>query len=196
MSPEILGDSGLIAKLLDAYPAPTLVVDEEARVLFASRAARESLGLGGDAARSSLLQRSGHVLHCLNAEAIPEGCGFAPACGDCVVRNSVQEAIQSGAVQRAKAVLQLRQDGAVVDHHFLVSAAAVGWEGRTVILLTLEDVSELAQLRKLLPVCMSCGRIRNPQGIWQELPLYLKEQADIDVTHGLCATCLEKHYPG
>jgi hypothetical protein len=43
---------------------------------------------------------------------------------------------------------------------------------------------------------MSCGRIRNPQGIWQELPLYLKEQADIDVTHGLCATCLEKHYPG
>jgi hypothetical protein len=70
------------------------------------------------------------------------------------------------------------------------------WEGRTVILLTLEDVSELAQLRKLLPVCMSRGRIRNPQRIWQELPLYLKEQADIDVTHGLCATCLEKHYPG
>ena len=69
------------------------------------------------------------------------------------------------------------------------------WEGRQVALLTLDDVSELMQLRSMLPVCMGCGRIRDQQGAWKQLSVYLKEQADIDVTHGLCFTCLDKLYP-
>jgi hypothetical protein len=59
----------------------------------------------------------------------------------------------------------------------------------------LEDISELVQLKRILPVCMGCGQIRNSKGQWQKLTAYLKEQADVDVSHGLCPTCLERLYP-
>ncbi|HTP27808.1 MAG TPA: hypothetical protein VMK12_19425 [Anaeromyxobacteraceae bacterium] len=195
MANPLLWDSRLMAEVLDAYPAPTVIVDDDMRILFASRAAREYLGLGGDAANSVFLQRGGQALRCLNAEVTAEGCGRAPACRDCMVRNSVQAVFETGTVQRAKAFLQLRSGAGIVDRFFLVSASAVRSEGRRVALLVLQDISELMQLKNMLPVCMSCGQIRNQQGAWQKLPAYLKEQADVDVTHGLCPTCLEKLYP-
>ena len=104
MDQEILANPGFMAEILDAYPAPTLIVDEDVRVLFASRAAREYLGLDRDALQSVVLQRGGHALHCVNAEAVPEGCGRAPACKECVVRNSVQAAFRTRAVQRSRAL--------------------------------------------------------------------------------------------
>jgi PAS domain-containing protein len=184
-----------LAELLDAYPAPTLVVDEEVRLLFASRAAREYLGLDPDAETPVVLQRSGHVLHCLNADVVAEGCGRAAACKDCVVRNSVRAVLETGTAQPAKAFLQLRSGPDIIERFFLIRSSAVRFEGRLLALLVLEDISELMQLRNMLPVCMGCGQIRNQQGAWQKLPVYLKEQADVDVTHGLCPPCLERLYP-
>jgi hypothetical protein len=70
-----------------------------------------------------------------------------------------------------------------------------GNQRRLLALLVLEDISELMQLRSMLPVCRGCGQIRNQREAWQKLPVYLKEQADVDVTHGLCPTCLERLYP-
>jgi hypothetical protein len=40
--------------------------------------------------RSAILKhRGGEVLHCLNSTDVPEGCGRAPFCEECVIRNSV-----------------------------------------------------------------------------------------------------------
>jgi PAS domain-containing protein len=195
MSDPIFDDPRFIAEILDTFPAPTLVVDDDVRILFASRAAREYLGLDTSSAHAVLLQRGGHVLHCVNADAVLEGCGRAEACRRCVIRNSVRAAFETGSVQRAKAFMQLRRGDEIVDRYFLVSTSAVHWEARRVALVTIEDISELMQLKSILPVCMSCGRVRDERGDWKNLSVYLKEQADVDVTHGLCATCLERNYP-
>lgn len=191
----ILRDPRIMAELLDAYPAATLVVDEDVRILFASRAAREYLGVPSDAPAPVLLERSGHVLHCLNADLVPEGCGRSPECKQCVVRNTVRAVLEKGTTHPTKAFLQLRVGVELVERFFLIRSSCVRLEGRQLALLVMEDISELMQLRNMLPVCMSCGRIRNEDGAWQKLPVYLKEQADIDVTHGLCPACLEKLYP-
>jgi PAS domain-containing protein len=195
MDTDILRNSGLIAEILDAYPAPTLVVDEDVRILFASRSARGYLRLSREDVPAILLQRGGQVLRCLNAEIVADGCGRAPACRQCVIRNSVQAAFERGTVHREKAFLQLRDGAETVERYFLVSARAVRYEGYLIAVLMLEDISELVQLKKILPICMGCGQIRNAAGQWQKLPLYLKEQADVDVSHGVCPTCLDRLYP-
>jgi PAS domain S-box-containing protein len=51
---------------------------------------------------------------------------------------------------------------------------------------------EIEELRRLLPICAWCNRIRNDEGSWESLGAYLKREADTDVTHGLCPACLDR----
>lgn len=48
---------------------------------------------------------------------------------------------------------------------------------------------ELAQVRKLLPICAWCSRIRAEDGNWEGIGSYLARVGRTDVTHGLCPTC-------
>lgn len=54
----------------------------------------------------------------------------------------------------------------------------------------------LEDLRRLLPLCAWCGRIRNSDGSWEDVTTYLKREAGTDVTHGLCPTCAAKEMQG
>lgn len=48
------------------------------------------------------------------------------------------------------------------------------------------------QLRRLLPVCSWCDKIRNVEGNWETIASYLAREADADVSHSLCPTCFER----
>ena len=48
---------------------------------------------------------------------------------------------------------------------------------------------ELKDLRGLLPICMLCKKIRDADGIWRQLELYISSHSKTDFTHGLCPTC-------
>ncbi|MDZ7778676.1 MAG: hypothetical protein U5R14_01915 [Gemmatimonadota bacterium] len=48
---------------------------------------------------------------------------------------------------------------------------------------------ELAQVKRLLPMCAWCGRIQTEDGTWEGISAYLKRMGDTDVTHGLCPEC-------
>lgn len=58
--------------------------------------------------------------------------------------------------------------------------------------LALDSVRTLAGL---LPVCAWCKSVRDDQGYWQKLEVYLAEHTDAQLTHGLCPTCSEKVAP-
>ena len=58
----------------------------------------------------------------------------------------------------------------------------------------LEEVVEqrstmVDQLSKLLPICASCKKIRDDNGAWQHIEVYLQRQSGTKVTHGLCTGC-------
>ncbi len=55
---------------------------------------------------------------------------------------------------------------------------------------------EVKTLRGLIPICASCKKIRNDLGAWQQLEEYLQEHSEAEFSHGLCATCIKKLYPG
>lgn len=56
-------------------------------------------------------------------------------------------------------------------------------------------LTQVKQLKGLLPICMFCKKIRNDQNYWQQLEEYLTVHTEADFSHSICPECLEKHYP-
>lgn len=57
----------------------------------------------------------------------------------------------------------------------------------------LEDaMTEIKQLRGILPICCYCKSVRDDQNYWQSVELYLREHSDLKLSHGVCPNCMEK----
>lgn len=55
-------------------------------------------------------------------------------------------------------------------------------------------ISEIKKLSGLLPICVSCKKIRNDKGYWEQIELYFSHHSEVSFTHGLCPECMEKQY--
>jgi PAS domain S-box-containing protein len=51
-------------------------------------------------------------------------------------------------------------------------------------------------LQGILPICASCKRIRNEDGIWEAVELYVRERTDAEFSHGLCPACAARDWGG
>jgi len=137
----------------------------------------------------------------------------------------VMEHGQAGADLDLSPVLQTRQvalgerrfvrkDGSLIDVD--VNASLIRCEARPVVCLVAHDVTErkraerqreslVAELQEalrqvktlsgLLPICASCKRIRDDEGVWQAVETYIRERSNAEFTHGLCPDCIRKLYP-
>ena len=56
-------------------------------------------------------------------------------------------------------------------------------------------VSEVKSLRGILPICSFCKKIRNDEGYWDQVEVYVQKHSAVDFSHGVCPNCLQKHYP-
>ena len=67
---------------------------------------------------------------------------------------------------------------------------------REKLIKELQDaLAEVKTLQGILPICMTCKRIRDDEGAWTQLELYIKEHTGADFSHGMCDSCAEKMYP-
>jgi PAS domain-containing protein len=192
MDKHLLAKAGFLREIFDAIPAMLLIVDDDVRILHVNAMASSGLGLD---IREVHRKRGGEALHCIHSMDVPEGCGRAPACSDCVIRNSVRMAVRGGKTFRKGTRMEFGTGDVKKELHLLVSASPFLHEEKHYVLLTIENVSELIQLKSLLPICMHCKKIRNDEGYWKDIAEYFKDHLDVDFTHGLCTECLEKHYP-
>src|SRR5678816_1852168 len=53
-------------------------------------------------------------------------------------------------------------------------------------------LSNVKQLRGLLPVCSYCKRIRGDDQYWQQVEGYIAKHSDAQFSHGICPTCYQK----
>lgn len=53
-------------------------------------------------------------------------------------------------------------------------------------------LANVKTLRKLLPICAGCKKIRDDEGYWQSVEGYMLQHADIRFSHGLCPDCLRE----
>ncbi len=57
-------------------------------------------------------------------------------------------------------------------------------------------LTELKTLSGLLPICASCKKIRDDQGYWNQIELYITDHSEAEFSHGICPDCAKKLYPG
>ncbi len=66
----------------------------------------------------------------------------------------------------------------------------------------LSNKLELEKLQKkikilegILPICSNCKKIRNKQGNFEVMELYISKHSEAEFSHTLCSDCLKKLYP-
>lgn len=55
-------------------------------------------------------------------------------------------------------------------------------------------LAKAKRLAGLLPICMSCKRIRNDKGYWEKVETYIRDHSEAEFTHGLCPECEKSLY--
>jgi len=51
---------------------------------------------------------------------------------------------------------------------------------------------QIKTLSGLLPICAWCKKIRDDEGYWKMIDVYVSEHSDAQFTHGICPDCLKK----
>ncbi|HPF69845.1 MAG TPA: GAF domain-containing protein [Candidatus Krumholzibacteria bacterium] len=54
--------------------------------------------------------------------------------------------------------------------------------------------SEIDALRRMVPICSSCKRVREDEGFWRAVDAYFGEHAGVEFTHGICPDCEQRLY--
>lgn len=181
-----------LQSILDAFPAAVYVVDEDVRIISSNRA-----GLELAAASPSRVhhRRAGDALHCIRAVNSRDGCGTTEYCQECVVRGSVAAAFKGARTVRERYRFEVVTGDHSREIYFLVTATPFRHGDQRFALLVLEDISELVQLKKAIPICMNCKKIRNDQEYWDNIDSYLEKHLDLTFSHDLCPECLKELYP-
>lgn len=55
-----------------------------------------------------------------------------------------------------------------------------------------KSLEEVKTLRGIIPICSYCKKIRDDEGIWNQLESYLRSHSDAEFSHGACPECYKK----
>ena len=56
-------------------------------------------------------------------------------------------------------------------------------------------LDEIKILRGIIPICSHCKKIRDDQGFWNRVEIYIEQHTEALFSHGICPDCLRDHYP-
>jgi HAMP domain-containing protein len=90
-----------------------------------------------------------------------------------------------GAVARAVDILKGNTRQMIADYDALQ-------ESKAELERALADVRTLSGL---LPICSNCKRIRDDQGYWKQVEVYVEAHSQAQFTHGICPECVKELYP-
>ena len=105
-------------------------------------------------------------------------------------------ALEGGTVSRERTRAVLERAGHTVEVELLVTSAPLPFDDRRLALLILEDISELDALRRIVPICAHCRKIRDDGDYWSSVESYAGTHLGVDFSHGLCPACAHELYPG
>jgi ligand-binding sensor domain-containing protein len=56
-------------------------------------------------------------------------------------------------------------------------------------------LDEVHTLRGIIPICSSCKKIRDDQGLWNQVEEYIRQHSEAEFSHGICPDCMKRLYP-
>lgn len=176
----------MLKSIFDAFPSLVFVVDHDVRIQEYNAAAADFLM----SERETILQqRAGEIFNCIHSTEVNEGCGRAPDCRTCVIRNSVMSACDGMHVVRRRTKMVLIQETNPMEIYVLITATPFAFQEKPFVLLVIEDISEIIELYRMIPICSVCKKIRDDGQSWVRIETYFKNNWDCDFTHSLCPDC-------
>jgi methyl-accepting chemotaxis protein len=66
---------------------------------------------------------------------------------------------------------------------------------RNKLIAQLKDaLAKIKTLTGLLPICSFCKKIRNDNGNWEQMEIYIRDHSEANFSHSICPECFKKHY--
>jgi CheY-like chemotaxis protein len=56
-------------------------------------------------------------------------------------------------------------------------------------------LNKVKLLSGLLPICANCKKVRDDEGYWQEVEVYIQDHSEAQFSHGICPDCVQILYP-
>jgi len=141
---NITTKAGLL-DVIDALPLVLTVIDENMNVILANRSAF----LFSKKDESQLIGHTGgNSLGCIHHDDVPEGCGFAPDCLKCKLSKTVLETIEKNEPKHLiETTMVFKAHG---KKYLRISTQPMNLNGKPVVLLAIEDITEVKQQEKIL----------------------------------------------
>lgn len=182
-------DNSLFHALLNANSDWAVIVDSDLRIVDFNTQVTEDFQKGS----SLLFQHGGDALGCRNAANSSGGCGTTKACSRCAIRSSVDRAIRHNLVYKATSKMYFLIDEKFVKTELNITAMPFTFENNNYVYLVLENISNPARKKQLIPICSNCLRVRD-EDAWIQVDKFLGAQPGINMTHSICPDCKEALY--
>lgn len=189
---RVLLEGSFFRVLFDTIPLITLVLDPDLRVFTVNRTTANFFNMKEDIV---IATEGGNVLHCIHRYDDPQGCGYGAECNNCIVRNTAIQAKHGNRIQRAKGKIDIQREDTIYVMSVLVSAAPFVYKDEQLVVVIMEDVSQVTELQGLIPICASCKNIRDDFGYWSRVEKYIEQKSEVEFTHDLCPDCIDTLYP-
>lgn len=56
------------------------------------------------------------------------------------------------------------------------------------------SLGKVKKLSGYLPICSCCKKIRDKQGYWKQVEIYIREHSEAEFSHSMCPDCVNEHY--
>lgn len=184
-----MNERDILRAVFDALPSLVFVVDHDVRIQEYNAAAAELFGEGREAI---LRQRAGDILHCIHSTKNAAGCGHSTFCSDCIIRAAVIKAFQGKRIVRRRTRIEFIRSGKKLEIYALITVSPFRFEETAHALLVIEDISEIAELYRMIFICPVCGKMQDEQKSWIRVESYFKNCWDVDCSHNYCPDCFQQ----
>jgi PAS domain-containing protein len=181
------------ADLYDFAPVGYFTLDRGGIVLGSNITGAMLLGQG----RPGLHGRS--LAHYLTPESRPEFTRLLEGAAEGTGKTSceVELTSETGAHRYAQIEAVFSLEGgeyrlAVLD----ISQRRAADMAREKLVVELQDaLARVHVLSGMLPICSSCKKVRDDDGYWEQVEVYVQRHSDAQFSHGLCPDCMRTLYP-
>ena len=181
------------ADLYDFAPVGYFTLDRAGVVLGSNITGAILLGQ----VRPGLHGRS--LAHYLTPETRPRFSRFLDEAAEGTRKASceVELTSEAGAHRFVQVEAVISQDGAEYRLAMLdISERRAADVAREHLVAELQDaLGRVHVLSGMLPICAACKKIRDDDGYWEQVEVYVQRHSDAQFSHGLCPDCMRKVYP-
>jgi len=175
---ELAEQKGFMDALFNTIPSSVMVIDENRRIRMVNQGLEQTFGVALEAAVDSC---PGDALGCPFALDGSEECGTLEECVRCQLREPTVEALAGETISRKSCEFTFFAGGQEHKVVLLVSAMPLDYRGERLAIVILEDVTELAGLRRLLHTEKSFAGIVGNTPEMHAVFESIREVADADV---------------